>query len=109
MADDKDAVTTAEVELIRQVWANPEARKYVEEGIHIAYPKAELPGRQSRVLVAEVDKRVTEREQKIDAKIADFEKKQEHAATQKQLREAGYSEEQITGIEKLMADEGLNV
>ena len=104
-----DPASAAEVELIRQVYAHPEARKYIEEAVHIKYPNANLPGRSQRVLVAEVDKRVSEREAKLDTKIADFEKKQEREATKKQLREAGYAEEQIAGIEKLMADEGLNV
>jgi hypothetical protein len=93
--------------LLEQVWANPEARPYLEEALAKTYPKAEIPGRQARVVGAEVLKKADQKLAEADKKIADWRAERDLEKAHAALEKDGHTPEDIQAIEKLMVDEGV--
>lgn len=93
--------------LLEQAWRNPQARTMLEDAFAIVHPTADIPGRKVRLEREETLKAIDEKERKIDAKLAELDRKEAHGTATRELLGQGYTPEDITAIEKLMVDEGI--
>jgi len=97
------------IKLLEESWKHPAARPLMEKAFKTAFPQAEIPGLALREAAETVEKKLFEREQAIDTKLAEFDRKREHESAVGELKKNGYSADQIKEIEKIMADEGVGL
>jgi len=97
------------IKLLEESWKHPAARPLMEKAFKTAFPEAEIPGLALREAAETVEKKLFEREQAIDTKLAKFETDRAHEAAVGELRKNGYTPDQIKEIEKIMVDEGVGL
>jgi hypothetical protein len=105
MADELDPRIT----LLEKAWATPAARPLMEKAFKQAFPNAEIPGLALREAAESVEKKLTEKEQELDAKLQRFEAKRAHDEIVSDLKKQKYTDDDIKAIEKIMTDEGVGL
>ncbi|HEX6775517.1 MAG TPA: hypothetical protein VF238_06700, partial [Methylomirabilota bacterium] len=95
--------------MIEETWADPKSRPLLQKALKTKYPNAQIPELEVREAHEQTQAQITEREQKLEARMSKFEAEREHDLRIAELKAQRYTGDDIAAIEKIMAEEGIGL
>jgi len=97
----------ARSKLLDQMWKHPKGREYLQEGMHVTFPDAEVPGYETRKVKDEVIAEAVKIREDTKKVVDDWRAEQALTGIHARLRADGFNASDIAAIEKMMVEEGF--